>query len=400
MPAFRDPHFLEAHIASIMGFYHPRCVDPMGGFYQHFRDDGSIYDATTRHLVSSTRFVVNYAMAARHSGREDDQALVRHGLRYLREVHRNPDTGGYAWLLGTEQDATNHCYGLAFVLLAYATALQAGIAEARDWLSETYALMEQHFWSPEDQLYRDEISADWQQVSPYRGQNANMHSCEAMLAAYEATAETHYLDRAYTLARRLTVELAALANGLIWEHYDAHWHIDWDYHRDNPRHLFRPWGFQPGHQTEWAKLLLILRRHRPEDWMLARAKALFDTALDRAWDPQYGGICYGFDPQGQICDGDKYFWVQAESLAAAALLAYSSGETRYWDWYQRLWEYAWKHLVDHQYGAWYRILDRQNRRYDDKKSPAGKTDYHTMGACYEILRWMQDETQPLPPEPL
>jgi len=22
---------------------------------------------------------------------------------------------------------------------------------------------------------------------------------------------------------------------------------------------------------------------------------------------------------------------------------------------------------------------------DDEKSPAGKTDYHTMGACYEVL---------------
>ena len=24
-------------------------------------------------------------------------------------------------------------------------------------------------------------------------------------------------------------------------------------------------------------------------------------------------------------------------------------------------------------------------KYGDEKSPAGKTDYHTMGACYEVL---------------
>lgn len=389
MPAFREPAFLRGHIESIMAFYHPRCIDrEWGGFHQFFRDDGSIYDRDNRHLVSSTRFVFNYAMAALHFDNPAYRDVARHGLAFLRDVHRNPETGGYAWRLDRQgpRDSTNHCYGLAFVVLAYATALQAGIHEAGPWLEECHALLEAHFWSGEDGLYRDEISPDWRVVSPYRGQNANMHGCEAMLAAFEATGDRKFLERAYTLARRMTVEQAALADGLIWEHYDEHWRIDWDYNRDDPKHLFRPWGFQPGHQTEWAKLLLILERHWPEPWMLERARSLFDAALTRAWDGAFGGICYGFAPDGSICDDDKYFWVQAESLAAAALLARRIGENAYWDWYQRIWEYAWRHMIDHRHGAWYRILDRQNRKYDDKKSPAGKTDYHTMGACYEVLR--------------
>ena len=386
-PDFRDPQFLLDHVRSIMAFYHPRCVDRAGGFYQHFRDDGSVYDHSTRHLVSSARFVFNYAMAARFFDHDEYRELTRHGIRFLRERHRNPHSGGYRWLLNGKQiiDATNHCYGLAFVVLAYATALQAGVAEAEAYLEETWALLERHFWSEQDGLYKDEISADWQTVSPYRGQNANMHSCEAMLAAFAATGEQKYLQRAYTLAHNMTVRQAAKADGLIWEHYDQNWDIDWEYNKDNPRHLFRPWGFQPGHQVEWAKLLLILHRHRPEDWQLERAKFLFDQALARAWDDQYGGICYGFAPDGSICDGDKYFWVQAEALAAAALLARQTGDERYWHWYDKIWAYSWEHLVDHQYGAWFRILTRDNKKYDELKSPAGKTDYHTMGACYEVL---------------
>jgi mannose/cellobiose epimerase-like protein (N-acyl-D-glucosamine 2-epimerase family) len=109
-------------------------------------------------------------------------------------------------------------------------------------------------------------------------------------------------------------------------------------------------------------------------------------ALDKAWDHDHGGICYGVDRDGAICDGDKYFWVQAESIAAAALLAHRTGESRYWEDYDRLWSYAWDHFIDHEYGAWYRILTRQNVKYNDLKSPAGKTDYHTMGACYEVLK--------------
>ena len=55
-----------------------------------------------------------------------------------------------------------------------------------------------------------------------------------------------------------------------------------------------------------------------------------------------------------ICDGDKYFWVQAESFAAAALLAVRTGEEGYWSWYDRIWDYSWRHMIDHRYGAWFR----------------------------------------------
>ena len=313
-------------------------------------------------------------------------------------MHRDPGTAGYAWLLQwqdgekTVLDGDNHCYGLAFVLLAYSCGHSVGVPEARVWMDETWALLERHCWDASSGLYRDEASPDWV-FSAYRGQNANMHMCEAMLTAYEVSREPRYLDRAHVLAGNMTQRQAAKAGGLIWEHYDARWEIDWDYHKDDPKHLFRPWGFQPGHQVEWAKLLMILERHRPEDWMLPTARRLFDTAMAKAWDPEYGGLCYGFAPDGRWCDTDKYFWVQAEALAAAALLAVRSGERGYWDWYQRLWAYAWEHLVDHRYGAWFRILDRKNRKYSDEKSPAGKTDYHTMGACHEVLRLLRGEVR-------
>ena len=386
LPDFWSIDFLRSHIARTMDFYHPHCIDPSGGFFHYFMDDGSVYDHSSRHLVSSTRFVFNYAMAAREFDRSDYLEAARHGLAYLREVHRDRRSGAYAWTIRDREvlDATRHAYGMAFVLLAYATALRAGIGEAGAWLDETWQLLETRFWDADAALYRDEADADWR-FSPYRGQNANMHLTEALLAAFEATREPRYLDRAMTVADAMTRRQAAQAGGLVWEHYDENWNIDWNYHRDDPKHLFRPWGFQPGHQAEWAKLLLMLERHAPREWLLPTATRLFETAIERAWDDLNGGLCYGFAPDGSICDGDKYFWVQAEALAAAALLSARTGDLRHVDDYDKLWAYAWRFFVDHEHGAWYRILDRENRKYSEEKSPAGKTDYHTMGACHEVL---------------
>tara|TARA_B110000261_G_scaffold163741_1_gene210662 strand:- start:1163 stop:2377 length:1215 start_codon:yes stop_codon:yes gene_type:complete len=386
-PNFRATDFLAQHIQTTMNFYHPRAIDPKGGFFHYFRDDGSVYDAHARHLVSSTRFIFNYSEAARYFGNAEYLAAARHGLDYLRSAHLNPQNGGYTWLIkdGQAVDQTNHCYGLAFVLLAYASAVKAGITEAQAYVHETFALMEQHFWLPEHGLYADEASVDWKIVSPYRGQNANMHSCEALIAAFEATGHKPYLDRAMLLAHNICVRQTQTTQGQIWEHYDPTWRPDWNYNQHDPQNLFRPWGYQPGHFTEWAKLLLILDRYQPKPWLLVTAKQLFDQALEKAWDHEYGGVCYGFSPSGDVCDADKYFWVQAESIAAAALLAQATGEQRYWDWYDTLWAYVWTHFVDHEYGAWYRILKPENSPYDKLKSPAGKTDYHTMGACYEVI---------------
>ena len=401
-PDFRSEAFLREHIAHTMAFYHPHAIDPAGGFFHYYKDDGTIYDRSHRHLVSSTRFVFNYAMAAREF--EDKRAeyldAARHGLRYLRDVHRDATTGGYAWTIrdGKPEDRTYHAYGVAFVLLAYSTALKAGITEVRPWMDETWELLEKRYWDAAAGLYRDEADEHWN-FSNYRGQNANMHMCEAMLAAYQASDEPRYLERALTLADNMTRRQAAKADGLVWEHYDVDWNIDWKYNLDNPKHLFRPWGFQPGHQTEWAKLLLILEpllleRNREEKWLVPTAQHLFDTALDRAWDKEYGGIAYGFAPDGKVCDDDKYFWVQAESLAAAALLHARTGDAKYDEWYQKLWAYSWEHFVDHKYGAWYRIRPRDNRKYDDEKSPAGKVDYHTMGACYEVMELIRAGGKP------
>ncbi len=395
-PNFRSAEMLNAHIAHTMAFYHPRCIDASGGFYHYFKDDGTVYDSASRHLVSSTRFVFNYAMAYRHFKRAEYLQQVRHGVDFLRQVHRNPSTGAYAWQLRWENgqrqvtDANNHCYGLAFVVLAYAHALMAGVSEAKNYLYETIQLMEEKFWQAEYGLYADQANEDWSVLDPYRGQNANMHSCEAMIAAYQATGDTTLLHRAEKIARSITLRQAAQADGKIWEHYDSQWQIDWNYNLDDKANLFRPWGFQPGHFTEWSKLLMLLdgyAEHLQGDaaWLLPTAEKLFATAMETSWDTQHGGICYGFAPDHSVCDGDKYFWVQAESFAAAACLAKRTGKESYWQWYDRIWQYSWQHMVDHQHGAWYRILRQDNSKISDEKSPAGKTDYHTMGACYEVL---------------
>lgn len=393
--SYRSREDLVAHIKTILEFYDSTIVDPSGGFFQNFKDDGSVFDGDDRHLVSSTRMVINYCRAYELFQDDAYQRRALHGLQFVTQYHWDEKRHGYNWTLKSHRptDQTNHCYGLAFVLLMNAAALSANIVDSSAAIDETFEILESRFWLEEDGLYADEASADWSRLASYRGQNANMHTCEALLAAFEATANERYLERAYALAHKFAVELARKSDNLIWEHFSSGLDVDWDYNRNDPKNLYRPWGFQPGHQTEWAKLLLTLHDFRPEDWMIERAADLFDRALELAWDQEYGGIQYGFNPQGEVCDDDKYFWVQAESFAAAARLGIATGEQSYWDWYDRIWDYADQHMIDKHYGAWFRVLGRENSKLSDEKSTAGgKCDYHTIGACWDVIKVLQKDS--------
>jgi mannose/cellobiose epimerase-like protein (N-acyl-D-glucosamine 2-epimerase family) len=391
---FYQKDFLEKHSQDILAFYDDIVIDPAGGYFQNFYDNGELFGKDFKQLVSSTRIVVNYALAGLEFDNEKYLAHAKHGLDYIEQVHWQESDQLYAWTLRDNQpeDMTQQAYGYAFVLLCYAAARKAGLIDNDDKLLELYGLLEKRFFQADYGLYADTIDVAGE-LSTYRGQNANMHLCEAMIAAFEATKLPLFLDRAQLIAENICQRQAKLTDGLVWEHFTSEFTIDWDYNRDDPKNLYRPWGFQPGHQTEWAKLLLQLNEHAPADWLVNKAEFLFQQTFDKGWDEQFGGLIYGFNPRGVCCDGDKYFWVQAESFAAAALLYKITGKSIYLERYEQLWEYSWEHLIDHKYGAWYRVLKQNNERYSNEKSAAGaKCDYHTLGACLAVLTTFKNQT--------
>lgn len=385
-PDFASAAFLEAHIQDTLAFYAPRIYAPEGGFYGCFLDNGECYEPHSRQLVGSARYVLNYATAYRLYGNPQYLEWAQWGLDYLNSGHKQSN-GHYAWLLegGVVTDERVMAYGHAFVLLAMASAVQAGINTALPTLYETFDFLETYFWDEAAGAYYDERDKTLETLSPYRGQNANMHMCEALLAAWQATQDVKFLDRAERLATFFAVDLAAQSGGQIWEHYDTNWNVDMEYNIDQPNDRYKPWGFQPGHQTEWTKLLLILDGERPNDKWLPRAKFLFDQAMKSGWDAEYGGIAYGVAPDGTYCSTKKYFWVQAESFASAWRLYQATQDEKYLYDYQRIWRWSWEHLIDHKHGAWFRVRHRDGSAVDNKKSPFGKTDYHTMGACWDVL---------------
>ena len=169
------------------------------------RADGTRFNEGFKQLVSSTRFVFNYAMAGMLLKRPELLELARHGLDYVENVHWMADKKGYAFTLQDHKpkDANQSGYGYSFVLLAYAACRKAGVVTDNAPLDRVWDLLEERFFDPKFGLYADKMDSDGKLVA-YRGYGTNLHVVDALNAAFEATRDDKFLQRALSVTEIVT----------------------------------------------------------------------------------------------------------------------------------------------------------------------------------------------------
>lgn len=335
--------------------------------------EGKALPRGPQELHTTTRLVHSYVLgkALGHPGAD---RMIDAGMDYLWSAHRDRVNGGYVWAVGG--DSVKLAYGHVFVLLAASSAKIAGHPDADRLLADVAEVLEKHFWEEDNGRFADEFTADWQVFSGYRGMNANMHGVEAMLAAYEATGERVWLDRAGRVLGFFVGQMAG--DGRVPEHYRADWSVDAGY-SGNP--MFRPAGTTPGHSFEWARLAVqhwdLCGRQGP-----VPGRRLVEQAMADAWRAD-GGLVYTL-VDGVPAIRDRYWWPVTEAIGAYAALLKADPREGDAEAYARLWDFARRHFVDPRGGWWHEV--------DEAGQPcvtqfAGKPDiYHALQAdLYPLL---------------
>ncbi len=373
--------WLLEQATDLFDFFQSGLINPQGGF-NNLDDAGQPLDQVNplRQIHATTRMVHCFAIG-HLMGRPGCDSIIDHGMTYLWNSHRDAQHGGYLWSLDNDgpQDDTKQAYGHAFVLLAASSAKVVGHPLADALLADISQVIEEHFWEEQHGAVREEFARDWSPLSTYRGQNSNMHLTEALMAAYEATDERIYLDRAERIASLIISRHAASLGYRVAEHFNADWSLDKEYRGSD---MFRPYGTTPGHWLEWTRLLLQLwslgdQRHA---WMPDAASALFRQSIELGWDRQRGGFFYALDWNDQPRRREKLWWPCAEAIGAAAFLIEHRPGDFHEQWYRQAWSFAQNHLIDHAHGGWRPELT-------EDLAPAstvftGKPDlYHALQAC-------------------
>lgn len=385
--SFASSEFLLARIRAMLEFWSEAGFDRRLGRYVSARDTTGRSIPAPVTTISTARFLYMFATGL-HLGFECCGEAAERCLTQLQEAWDSVH-GGFFWDLDArdrgEPSTRKVTYAQAFALLGTSAAVAAGLASS-DTVANIVETIETHLGDRGHPLLVEEASPDWSFVPAYRGQNANMHMCEAYLEAFEAIGDYALLHRAQEIASAVG-ELMDSTGGLVWEHYDSSWHPDWLWTWDGTTAMYHPSGFVPGHWLEWAKLFLALGATAgPEDAarLRERARALYVAAWSRAWDERFGGFVYTLDRNLEVMDVDKHHWPQAEGIAAAARLADTTGERRFLDDYGRIWSYVLESFVTSE-GAWRKRLDSSNSSGRSVVGDPLEPDYHSLGACYTAL---------------
>jgi sulfoquinovose isomerase len=377
-PAHR--RWLADEADSLLAFYEPDLIDAKGGFANLDARGRPLASDRVRSLHETTRMVHCFAIA-HLLGRPGAADIVDHGLQAIRERHRDAKHGGYFWSFDDDgpRERDKLAYGHAFVLLAGASAKCVGHPDADALLADVAQVLETRFWDKTHGASAEEFHEDWSSFSDYRGQNANMHLTEALMAAFEATGDASFLAKADSIVDLILRRSAAGSNWRVPEHYRSDWTVDRDYKGSD---MFRPYGVTPGHALEWTRLALQLWAlgGRRLAWLPDAARGLFARALAEGWDQTQGGIYYTLEWSGAPRVRDRLWWPVCEGIGAATFLGALDHGADVEAWYRRLWDFTARHFIDRRDGGWLPQLDDSLKPIDGYF--VGKPDlYHALQAC-------------------
>ncbi len=350
-------------------------------------DDGEVDASRGTQLWITGRMTHCFALG-HLLGREDGLTLAAHGVSSLLDGPLRQREHG-AWLSRVEADASPAdgplvSYDHSFVILSAASAHLAGVPRAAELLEAGLETFEQLWWDEEAGMVLDARDPQSLAVDPYRGANANMHTVEALLAAYAATGDTLHLRRAERITRRIAQ--AFTSHGFrLPEHYDASWTAQLDYNRDVPADAFRPFGSTIGHWLEWSRLMIQLRAACQEQGietptsLAVIPQHMYRRALQEGWGPDgEPGFVYTVDFDGRPVVHQRMYWVLCEAIGAAETLRLSSGDDSYDLDVDVFGAWARQYLIEAP-GRWREELDRSNRPACGTWS--GKPDiYHALQA--------------------
>lgn len=142
----------------------------------------------------------------------------------------------------------------------------------------------------------------------------------------------------------------------------------------------------PGHDIECAWFLLDEGIYRNDSALKALARTIFDDAIARGWDEEFGGITYFKDAEGKPVEAYehdmKLWWPHNEAIIASLMLYKEFGAPEYKEWFERITEYAFKHFSDKEYGEWFGYLRR------DGKPTEPPCKGHTYKGAFHVMRML------------
>lgn len=290
-----------------------------GGFFEKIALDGSPVEAPRRARVQP-RQIYSYAVAGMLGWEGPWREALAHGLAFYLERYRRPD-GFFRTLVasdGSPLDDKVDLYDQAFGLFGLAMASQA-LPEREDLPRIAVELREALHAGLKHPTAGFEESVP--RTVPLLS-NPHMHLFEASLAWVEAGGDARWREMADEIAELALAKFIDPRSGGLREYYDGDW---------NPAPGVAGRIVEPGHQFEWAWLLLRWSQLSGRADARAAALRMIEIGKGPGVDPARGVAIFALLDDMSVHDDVARLWAQTEWVKAGVLAAQVTGDDAWMD---------------------------------------------------------------------
>jgi mannobiose 2-epimerase len=404
---------LVSHLEDeLLPFWLDRCVDTThGGFITHFDTDGNDTGEDEKSLISQSRSVFSFSLAARHGWyAKRSLEAARAGVRFLVDRMWDEANEGFHWTVRRNGEPTERrkiLYGHSFAVYALSEYYRAtGEEEALRYAERVFELIQTHATDLYLGGYFEMFEPDWSLSGPgpqggdRKTLDAHMHLMEAytnLLRARDTDAHR----------RKLAEVIAILSKRMFRSETGTgvpQFTVDW---QEAPQIKFDiVWGWDRfsesgtksnpmdntsyGHNVEFAWLLLEALDalgEDPHDYDDLIRKS-YEHALRYGIDREHGGVYVEGSHDGPATDLEKEFWQQAEIMNGMLAGYLHWGEERLLEAYENIHDFVMEKMVHHPVGEWWPLLHPDGRPIWTHMSHSWKVNYHTIRAVIRCIEWL------------
>jgi cellobiose epimerase len=377
---------------NILPFWQGMADRENSGFYGEADFYGKINKSADKGCILNSRILWTFSAAFRLFKDDVYRECAALAKDFLVVSFLDKEHGGLYWLVdktGKPLDTRKQFYNIAFGIYALSEHyLATGDKSSLELAMNLFDVTEKYGLDKTAGGYIEACNREWNNIDDFRlsgkdlnspkSMNTNLHVLEAYTTLTRADGDER-VRKALGNILRITLEKIVNKKRNFELFFDMSWNS-----------LVKDISY--GHDIEGSWLLYEAALATGIESLISEVKQvaleIAEVTYTAAIDHKNGGLLSGCDEAGKIIN-KKEWWPQAEAVVGFYNAYELSGEKKYLDAADSIWNYIQNHFADYKNWDWHNELSLDNT--PDKNMPkAGfwKCPYHNARACFEIFKRM------------
>lgn len=378
----------EKELDNILDFWINKAVDHKnGGFVGTILGDGIVVKNAAKGAILNCRILWSFSAAYNYTKKEKYLEMADRAFNFLSAHFVDQKNGGVYWEVDVDGQPTNkrkQAYAQGFAIYGLSEYFKAsGNTKSLELAQSIFQIIEDNFWDNKYGGYIEALSDNWQAMDDMRlsakeanwpkSMNTHLHILEPYTNLYRVWKNDKLAD---SMKRLIRVFLDRIINSNT-AHFELLFDYDWTVKTDIVSY---------GHDIEGSWLLAEAAEELHDKTLIEEVNAMAVRMVDvtHSEGTDSDGSIFN-ELEGAHLDSDKHWWPQAEAMVGYVNAWQITGDKKYLDEAERVWNFIDLNLIDRENGEWFWRVDKQGNTYsEDEKVGFWKCPYHNSRALIEV----------------